>query len=155
VFNYVDETREQHNQVIKAEIERREQELLLNEKLELQRQEEKERRREARIAKRRAAEREALRNRIKNELIRERGNCMESILLTDTNEIDGNDTDAPITGMIGGVLGQLIICFNTVFKHFSKDEVDSDDEEENKDNKDNPDKESTHNKETDEDVKSK
>ena len=31
--------------------------------------------------------------------------------------------------MIGGVLGQIIICFNTVYKNFSKDEEDSEEEE--------------------------
>ena len=126
--------------------------MLENEKRDQQILEEKEKRREARVAKRRAAEREALRNRIRKELLIEGGNCMESILLTDTNEIDANDTDIPITGMIGGVLGQLIICFNTVFKHFSKDEVDSEEEEESKENTD---KDSTQNKETEENLKKK
>jgi len=81
------------------------------------------------LAKRRAAERDALRSKIKKEMLTARGVSQDSILLFDSTEINGNDLDVPISGMIGGVLGQLIICFNTVYKNFSKDEDDSEEEE--------------------------
>lgn len=67
--------------------------------------EEKEKRREARLAKRRTAERDALRTKIKKDMLTARGVTQDSILLCDSTEINGNDLDAPITGMIGGVLG--------------------------------------------------
>ena len=51
----------------------------------------------------------------------DKGSQQEGILSQDLININGNKDPNPIVGCLGGMLGQLIIVFNSIIKNFDKD----------------------------------
>jgi len=90
---------------------------LEKEKQEREKEEEKRERRAAREAVKKANELKKLKQDIYTNFV-EKGEHRENILNQDLIEIDGMNLRAPCVGSLGGMLGQMIICFHAVHRHW-------------------------------------
>jgi hypothetical protein len=123
IASHLDQEEEIHRKTVEAERKRKEQKRLLQEQMERERQEEKQRRRAARLAAKKAAELRKLKEEI-NESFIKKGEPREGMLLQDMVEIDGNYQRQAMIGCLGGMLGQLIVCFSALSKMEQLRDVD-------------------------------
>jgi len=124
VGGFFDETEKEHEQTVEAERLRREMVRLQKEQAEKEREEAKQQRRAAREAARKAKELQKLKDEVHAEFVA-KGDHREGILLQDLVEINGNYLRGPIVGGLGGLLGQLILCFSAIHKKWKK-EIEAD-----------------------------
>lgn len=122
-MSYFDEAEDEHRKTVEAERERKENVRKYQEQLEKEKQEEKERRRAAREAARKANELRKLKEEVNEQFIL-KGEPREHILLQDLVEVNGNYQKTPVVGGLGGLLGQMIICFSAIHKKWKKEQQD-------------------------------
>lgn len=88
--------------------------------MEREKQEDKSRRRAAREAARKANELKKLKEEINEKFIL-KGEPKEHILSQEMIEITGNHQKVASVGGLGGMIGQMIICFSAIQKKWKKD----------------------------------
>lgn len=120
VVTYFDEAEAVHRETVEAERQRKERVRLEREQQEKEKQEEKARRRAAREAQRKANELRKLKEEV-NEVFVSKGESREHILIQDLVEITGNSQKGVCVGGIGGMIGQMILCFSALHKKFKSD----------------------------------
>lgn len=110
---------ETHVATVKAEADRKQKVKEEEERLLALKKEEKQRRKEAREAKRRAEELAALRTEIEGSFIA-KGTSVPEIQMQEVYEINGNEEDKPVVGVLGGLLGQIILTISIMEKNFNR-----------------------------------
>ena len=111
---------EEHRRTVEKEKRRLEDVRLEKERYEKEKEEEKKRRRAAREAIKKANELKKLKDEV-NDMFVAKGEHKEHVLNQEIVEITGLHQKVPTIGAIGGILGQIMICFHTLFKHWTKD----------------------------------
>ena len=120
VGGFFDEAEREHQATVEAERLRREQVRLQQEQAAREREEAKQQRRAAREAARKARELQKLKDEVFAEFVA-KGEPREGILVQDLVEANGNYQRAPAMGGLGGLLGQLVLCFSAVHKRWKKE----------------------------------
>jgi len=85
--------------------------------MEREKEEEKMRRKAAREAVKKANELRKLKEEIYNNFVA-KGESKENILAQEIIEIDGMHLKLPSVGALGGMLGQMIVCFHAAHRHW-------------------------------------
>jgi hypothetical protein len=93
---------------------------LEKEKLAREKEEDKRKRRLAREAVKKANELKKLKDEV-HSLFVVKGESKEHVLNQEFIEITGLHLKTPSIGSIGGILGQIMICFHTIHKHWAKE----------------------------------
>eukprot|EP00347_Sterkiella_histriomuscorum_P006020 403354377 len=121
MMSYFDESEEQHKITVEQEKQRRENVRLEIENQEREKQEEKEKRKAAREAQRKANELKKLKDEIYESFI-QKGEQKEHILQQDLIEVTGHNIKQTVVGGLGGMLGQMILCFSAIHKKWKKEQ---------------------------------